>query len=566
MPTLQLINSRAAITPPPGSANPAEDYDVYFMITGKQADGRPINLNPEVQIGVSYKLHDYIKGSTGGKITFDYLDSGRLYIGYGELPYKSTVAPPYKNPAGHTDQPVPYWKRYYGVVEFAYVPGDTGLWIDLTDVNLVALPISLSGFTQYGQKFKLGYKITAEELRKRIIPQIGLTDSCSDPYKPTDGVASIIDCVSGFKKVVSPTAGNTGCWASFDQYIHDLKNDETQIAILSDVTQAAYHVPFTGSFQNVTDGDDYLITLHGAAKPTTFGAPDPGITYDLQIQLGQFTTSHIYACANGFIHFAKTENGKTTKATIPFNAPGASGFSSDDLIVSNSTVRNLLIGMNEGRFYPSPSTKVDPRNDNTNWGTKGYEAFQQINLNDPAKNRGNQYAYLVYENANAYGYPYADKYLSALAVANVNHPVVITACSETAPCGYSKHPPMSRSPYTFNIGVGSGSLGEISIQGAGAPFKSSGFEPAKDGAYSGGIIAPDGWSKMYFAGAGDDKYIYYKDPETGGNALHNVDSDGKPCLLGSGGKPATAIWFDKNLRFGGPLKWNDGAGPASDPT
>ncbi len=571
--TIQLANLRPPLSV---GSNPAEDYVLNFMITGTPVTGHPINLNSGLSLHTSTGLDDYINGPNNGIITFDYLDSGRLYIGYGPLPYGTkhdeyTVGEEYRipNSAGTTVQPVPYWKRYYGVIEFAYVPGDTGLWIDMTNVNLIGLPTCISGYTVFGETFNMGYNGSVETIRQTVEGIIGTTGGCpgANPSNTSDpnytGIASKITCVTGFNKVVSPTAGNSACWRSFDAYLTALNQYNTPISITSDApTSGGTPITFTGNFNNVTGSTDNVITLSSSDS-----------TYTLNIELGEFSTANIYACANGKVVF-------NTK-TVPFNMSDddatAAGFTPGEQIISNSTVRNILIGMNEGRFVPATSagSSLIDANNNENWGGPGatYGPF-------PNDAYGNQYAKLVHENINGYGYPYADKYLGALIVANNEQTVTITACAEQGSntCGFNSNPPSSSSPYSFIIGAGSQGLGNIIIGSSG---KSAPIAPDQTtGSYEGEFLASDSWAKMTFLGpdgSWTNRYIYYKLTELSNpriNPLAMTDAHGNQCLQQNGADiPPYTIWWQSGdgpgsaeLKMPSNLTWNEAAGPAVLPT
>ena len=529
----------------------AGGQDLNIMITGKPPKGgQPINLSG-LTLGVSTKWSDFISGNSAQTISFDYMDSGRLYYGYGNMN---------DAPEGSTDQPVPYWGRYYGVIEFAYVPGDDGIYLDITDVNLVALPISITGTTSNGMPFKLGYKTSADDMRTALITN-NINDGSGCVVKkwnnqpPTAGdLAAVITCRSGNQKIVSPTAGTYRCYNySFDSYITSLRNDKTPIIIVSDAgTDSGETVTFTGSF---TTGDN-VVELTGSNGdtlniPATVGG-DPN-----------FSNGIIYQCDGGKVSY----NGHLIAQN--YKAGTNSPLTADQVIYSNSTTRNIFIGMNEGRFVPS-TTQI-AANEYANWAT----------MKPWPGTEGNQYAKYVYENCNAYGYPYADKFLSALVIADIsdptNNPIVISSCPNNKPCNYGGSNPSGTitSDYLLTIGPDSVSnMGDVKIESADGTLLTI-IKPNQAGTYSGNIPTTSGWNKILFSTP--NKYILYQTSPTpqviaqDGSGATAIDClyVGDPSVL----KPGWQIGFTKNtatgkytLGLGDHLKWNDKASSPAIPS
>lgn len=186
--------------------------------------------------------------------------------------------------------------------------------------------------------------------------------------------------------------------------------------------------------------------------------------------------------------------------------------------------------MNEGYFTPNG------RNNSADYG-----------FSPPfSGGQGNKYAQIIHETSNSYGFPYADGNLKTLIQATPTCPVTLTICDDDVPFGYDSTPPgpasqPSSGSYQFGIGSGSGELGVIKIGG----FR---YLANDSGAYGGFLPTRPEWTRMYFSGAGHNKYIWYR-------TVGDGQVEAKGCF--TGGAPA---WnSQKVLTWGAGVSWKPGA-------
>src|SRR5271166_63081 len=107
--TIKIINNRDP-----------KDLNLLLTVTGatKGFDGGSMS------IGQSITATEFMAG--GDSLSAEVLDSCRLYVGYGVLP-----AAPDPNSA-----------QYYGWIEFSKKEESDGLWINLSNVDIVGLPLA----------------------------------------------------------------------------------------------------------------------------------------------------------------------------------------------------------------------------------------------------------------------------------------------------------------------------------------------------------------------------------------------------------------------------------------
>jgi hypothetical protein len=246
-----------------------------------------------------------------------------------------------------------------------------------------------------------------------------------------------------------------------------------------------------------------------------------------QVLKGQFTTQLIYQCDGGTILY----NGKKlpqnrTAQNDPTGNPA-------EQVITNSTYRNLLIGMNEG--YLSPT------------GINYSANFAGLT---PFANGGSAYAKVIHANSNSYGFPYADSNLKVLVQASPSDLITMTILTDSEAKNYDNDPPQngnqpSSGTYQFGIGAGSSSLGTITIGGWV-------YLPNAAGAYGGFLPTVTEWTQMNFSGPG--KYIWFK---TTGNGL--VSASG--CFTSG-----DTQWLKKILTWGASVAWKSGAASPPKPT
>src|SRR3982751_6304107 len=105
--------------------NRGDETDVQLLLTATSATGLE-----GLELGKSTSLRDFFAATPSHSFAADTLVGSRLYVGYGPLP-----------PA-----PDPNSNQYYGWIEFSRNPdADKGVWLNLSNVDIVGLPLALSG-------------------------------------------------------------------------------------------------------------------------------------------------------------------------------------------------------------------------------------------------------------------------------------------------------------------------------------------------------------------------------------------------------------------------------------
>jgi hypothetical protein len=124
-------------------------------------------------------VKDFFAGNPSYSFSAETIVVGRLYVGYGEMP-----------PA-----PDPNSNQYYGWVEFSRNNVDKGVYLNLSNVDIVGLPLTLKGkLADDGKPFSLGYK--------KPVPDIVAEMKTRALTRQDPGV--VIDCGSGRTKIVAP--------------------------------------------------------------------------------------------------------------------------------------------------------------------------------------------------------------------------------------------------------------------------------------------------------------------------------------------------------------------------
>src|SRR5215510_5254726 len=150
-----------------------------FKIVNNRGDETQLNLLLTVaggasglegiEIGKSTVLADFFSRNPSHTFSAEKLVSCRLYVGYGTM-------------ASNAD---PNSNQYYGWIEFSRDPAaDQGVWLNLSNVDIFGLPLTLAGKTIEGPSFSLGYRKSVKDIISDI-KQRALT---------SQGPAVIKDC------------------------------------------------------------------------------------------------------------------------------------------------------------------------------------------------------------------------------------------------------------------------------------------------------------------------------------------------------------------------------------
>ena len=350
-----------------------------FIVANNRGDETELNLLltaasnsglQGIEVGKSTLLKDFLTGNPSHSFSAETVVEGRLYIGYGSMP-----------PA-----PDPNSSQYYGWIEFTRTNVDKGVWLNLSNVDIVGLPLTLRGdLADSGKPFSLGYKKSVtdiiSEMKTRALTR-------QDP-------AVVKDCGSGRFKIVAPNI-QFPFYREYDDYLNTLTTGGAKLTIQTDTPKDGMSKTFAGSFakgryQDLADAEPIITVTCGS---DTF-----------QILKNQFKTEYLYRCDGGTIIF----NGES----LPQNRPDNAGQDAS-AVYTNSLFRNLCIGINEGYFTaegPNDSSKFSSEN--------------------PFRNgQGNVYAQIIHETSNSYGFPYADANLKTLLVAAIDTPITLTVLTD----------------------------------------------------------------------------------------------------------------------------------------
>lgn len=452
-------------------------------------------LTGDKQVGISgitpnksVKLSDLLLTNPNLEIDIESIEGARLYVGYGAFPSDNA--------------PVPDGKQYYGWIEFTKKSSETEVWLNLSNVDITGLPLALAGTDTAAKAFTLGYKNSITD----IISTMKTT--ALQPASETN--PAYITCTTGQPKIVGPNVCPQG-YASYNTYINNLNSNKAPLVITSDTPKGGSPKVFTGGFMNAQKETDVMISLKSAEGDT------------FEVLKSQFTTEICYRCDGGTLIY----NG----AIVDQNQ---SPQNTNDKMFANSTFRNILIGVNEGYFTASGP------NESINF--PGDVPF--------STGEGSDYAKVLHENSNSYGFPYADSNLKVLITASPSDTITMTICTDTEAKGYNgdtdntANQPTS-GEFQFGIGANSSSLGMITIGG----WR---YIANKDGAYGGFLPALTEWTKMTFEGPG--KHIWIK---TTGDGF--VSADG--CF-----NTGTPTYNSKVLTWGAGVEWVSGAASPAKPT
>jgi hypothetical protein len=286
----------------------------------------------------------------------------------------------------------PNSNQYYGWIEFSRNPEvDKGVWLNLSNVDIVGLPLTLGGRSIEGEPFSLGYKKSVKEIISDIENR---ALASQDP-------AVVKDCGGGRTKIVAPNI-QFPFYRRYDDYLNRLTVAGAKLTIQTDTPKDGTSKTFTGSFtrgtyQALADSDP-ILTLK--CDSDTF-----------LILKSQFSTQYLYRCDGGQVVF----NGES----VPQNQNDKDGTLAP-AVYTNSLFRNLCIGINEGYFT------ADGINDSSKFSSD--KPFQN--------GQGSVYAQIIHEASNSYGFPYADSNLKTLLVAATDTPITLTILKDDESGGY----------------------------------------------------------------------------------------------------------------------------------
>jgi hypothetical protein len=293
--------------------NRGDETQLNLMLTATSNSGLE-----GIQLGKSTLVKDFFTGNPSHSFSAETLVGSRLYVGYGSMP-----------PA-----PDPNSNQYYGWVEFSRNSVDKGVWLNLSNVDIVGLPLTLKGkLADDGKPFSLGYKKPVtdiiSEMKTRALTR-------QDP-------AVVKDCGGGRTKIVAPNI-QFPFYSAYDDYLNTLTMAGAKLTIRTDTPIGRTSKTFTGSFskgryQDLADAEPIIIIMCGS---DTF-----------QILKNQFKTEYLYRCDGGTIVF----NGES----LPQNRPDNAGRDAS-AVYTNSLFRNLCIGINEGYFTAEGPNNRKPRN------------------------------------------------------------------------------------------------------------------------------------------------------------------------------------------------------------
>lgn len=341
--------------------NRGDETQLNLMLTAASDSGLE-----GIQLGKSTLINDFFSGTPSHSFSAETLVGSRLYVGYGPMP-----------PA-----PDPNSNQYYGWVEFSKDNADKGVWLNLSNVDIVGLPLTLKGKLADGDKpFSLGYKKSVKDI---IADMKTRALTRQDP-------AVVKDCGGGRTKIVAPNI-QFPFYREYDDYLNTLTIAGAKLMIQTDTPIGGTSKTFTGTFsktryQDLPDASPILTIACGS---DTF-----------HILKNQFNTEYLYRCDGGTIVF----NGES----LPQNRPDNHGRDAS-AVCTNSLFRNLCIGINEGYFT-----------------AEGPNDSSKFSSDEPFRNgQGNVYAQIMHESSNSYGFPYADANLKTLLVAAIESPITLT--------------------------------------------------------------------------------------------------------------------------------------------
>lgn len=479
--------------------NNRTDEEIYVLLTAE-------NMAKGQQPQHAIPLDQATKLTKDTVVSFETIKSARLYVSLGSI-----------GPSPKLDD-----DQYYGWIEFSKTDKDGTLWINLTSVDIVGLPLALSG-TENGKPFNLGTRLPMK------VPmddphEFSLIGALEKIFTKEQPVKALVPCQKGYMKVLSPVHAPE-CYASFTPYLTRLCQANAPVSITSDAPARTSAVTFKGHFTDPAKNKNNNVMELKDDNGNTITIDDKNLT-----------TKTLYQCAGGTYLY----NGKPKDFNIAIqkNGPHA-GLKK----ILNSVIRNILVGFNEGYFSEN--------------GPNDSEYFSGMK---PFEHGGNQYAQVIHQYTNSYGFPYSDGNLKTLIQADATKTVTLHVLKDTQTGYYEEYPVQpSTGLYQFGIGGGSMTLGPIKING----FT---YEPDDKGAYGGFLPYLPEWTKMEFTGSGDaqNSYIWIKNGDVvEGNCLtgHHIWINGSKPPKDTDKAPEGYT----NLVWGANLKWQSGATPPPPP-
>jgi len=352
--------------------NRGDDTQLHLLLTATDNAGLE-----GIQLAKSTVLADFFAGNPSHSFSAEKLVGSRLYVAYGTMP-----------PA-----PDPNSTQYYGWIEFSRNPAtDKGVWLNLSNVDIVGLPLTLNGtLAENGKPFSLGYKKSVREI---------ITDLKTRALTRQDP-AVVKDCGGGRTKIIAPNI-QFPFYRGYDDYLNTLTMAGAKLTIQTDTPLNGPPKTFTGAFatgryQDLADASP-IVTLNSGSDR-------------FEILKSQFTTEFLYRCDGGQVLF----NG----SSLPQNRPDDEGRNAS-AVYTNSLFRNLCIGINEAYLT-----------------AEGLNDSAKFSSDQPFGNgQGNLYAQIIHETSNSYGFPYADANLKTLVVAAIDTPITLAILKDDEAGGY----------------------------------------------------------------------------------------------------------------------------------
>ncbi|MEM7216090.1 MAG: beta-1,3-glucanase family protein [Pseudomonadota bacterium] len=348
--------------------NDSGDADQLYLLLTVSGTNIGFDGGGILKVGEAVTVADFFSGVASHSFSAEVLDGCRLYVGYGEMQ---------PSPA-----PDPNSNQFYGWIEFSKTSESDGLWINLSNVDILGMPLALDGTLAAGGSFSLGYKKSQQDIVAELEAQ-ALT---------SNNPAVVKDCGGGKTKIVAPNI-QFPFYRSYQPYLDAMTAATAKLTIHTDTPIGAPAKVFKGSFLQAASESDPIISL-------TSG------TDTFEILKSQFDTEYLYRCDGGTTIY----NGQT----VNMNRNDDGGHNAD-VVYTNSLFRNLCVGINEGYFTPTGENDSSKFSSDTPF-TDG---------------RGNVYAKIIHETSNSYGFPYADGNLKTLIEAGGDSTVTMTIMTDT---------------------------------------------------------------------------------------------------------------------------------------
>jgi hypothetical protein len=197
--------------------NRGDETQLYLLLTAAGESGLQ-----GIQLGKSTLITDFFAANPSHSFSAETLVVSRLYVGYGSMP-----------PA-----PDPNSNQYYGWIEFSRNNVDEGVWLNLSNVDIVGLPLTLKGkLADSGKPFSLGYKKSVKDI---ISDMKARALTRQDP-------AVVKDCGGGRTKIVAPNI-QFPFYRQYDDYLNTLTMAGAKLTIQTDTPTGGTSKTFTGSF------------------------------------------------------------------------------------------------------------------------------------------------------------------------------------------------------------------------------------------------------------------------------------------------------------------------------